>query len=233
MVSDPGRSDQNDFFFDVQAWLDDRIDAQKGGERTNLLVADTRTIAAYETTFALVLTGATFTITLPDAADAPGMLVRFHVLGSASTVTVVTDGGEDIGPYADTELTLDHDGQTVSLFAMQNSATPTYAWALLSEAPARVRETSSTENLNAWDEVVVVDTTGGDRTVTMTSDSVSGRLMVKKKVAGNTLTVGVPSGVQVDDLGDGVDFTLSAANEAVILVTSGDGSQWWRVGEYS
>lgn len=84
--------------------------------------------------------------------------------------------------------------------------------------------TSYTASLN--DSVVLVDSTGGDKTVVLPAvdDAKTKRMAVKKLVAGNKVIVDPSDSALIDNV---TAYTMTTALASVDFVS--DGSNWWTV----
>lgn len=86
------------------------------------------------------------------------------------------------------------------------------------------REVSAATTIVDSDSMLLVDTTAGSVTITLPAASLNAgrRFGVKKKVAGNTLTLSSADNI------DGAGTAAVTTQYAVILVQS-DGVTWWRL----
>lgn len=84
--------------------------------------------------------------------------------------------------------------------------------------------TSYTASMN--DSVVLVDSTGGDKTVTLpgVGNSKTKRMAVKKLVAGNKVIVDPSDAALIDNV---TSYTMTTALASVDFVS--DGTNWWTV----
>lgn len=84
--------------------------------------------------------------------------------------------------------------------------------------------TSYTASLN--DSVVLVDSTGGDKTVVLPAvdESKMKRMAVKKLVAGNKVLVDTSDSALIDNV---TTYTMTTALASIDFVS--DGSNWWIV----
>lgn len=84
--------------------------------------------------------------------------------------------------------------------------------------------TSYTASLN--DSVILVDSTGGDKTVVLPAvdQSKMKRMAVKKLVAGNKVIVDPAGAAMIDNI---TAYTMTTAMASIDVVS--DGSNWWTV----
>ena len=194
-----------------------------------ITAAGTTALDPYRDSFVLVdATVGNITIKLPDSALAPNKRISLARLdGSANTVTIEGfDGTQPIPPYVVTDLQLRTIGETVVLW---NSEVYGPGWFVEVDGTRPVANHTVTGNIDSWEELVLVDTSGGVVTLTLPLPSNYWRreLIVKRIAGGNNAVVQPDGSHQIDSLGNGVGVTLAAVNDRIRLRS--DGAQWWRV----